>query len=136
MTKTTTQKPVILFVDDEEPLRMMFTAMMPEKLTDQVDFRVAADGTEALAIIEETRGILIGLLTDLGLGVEKPDGKKVAKVALDAGVKHIAICTGSSEYDKDQLIPEEIRDRVRLILKPYDLSTLMTFVEEAVQSST
>ena len=85
MTKTTTQKPVILFVDDEEPLRMMFTAMMPEKLTDQVDFRVAADGTEALAIIEETRGILIGIADGFGAWGGKTRWKESSQSRLRCG---------------------------------------------------
>lgn len=134
MSETTAKKPVILFVDDEEPLRSMFIEMMPKNLTDQIDFRVAEDGTEALAIIEETREMLIGLLTDLGLGAG-PNGNIVAKAALDVGVRHVAICTGSTGCGKEELIPGEIRDRIRLITKPYGISDLMAFIEEAIQSS-
>lgn len=134
MTGTATAKPVILFVDDEETLRSMFIEMMPKNLTDQIDFRVAEDGAEALAIIEETREMLIGLLTDLGLGAG-PNGNIVAKAALDAGVKHVAICTGSTGYSKEELIHGEIRSRIQLMTKPYGISDLMTFIEKAIQSS-
>lgn len=130
MSESLDAKPAILFVDDEAPLRLLFEEIAKAKLKDSndpIDFLMAGCGEEALAIIENTRDGLIAVLTDLGLG-GGPNGNAVAKAALDAGIKHIAICTGSGI----EVICDDIRDRVTLIKKPFDMQQLLDFCIQAM----
>lgn len=125
-----TEKPTILFADDEPVLTYMFKEMAEERLGSTehpVDILLANSGQKALDIIKDTKSRLIAVLTDLGLG-DGPNGNAVAKAALSAGIKHVAICTGS----EDKLTCDDIRNRVTLIKKPFGIQELLDFCTQAI----
>lgn len=125
-----TQKPAVLFVDDEKMLRDLVDLIVKPKLSDTVEFISTGSGAEALKIIGENRGRLIAVLTDLRLG--EMSGNAVAKAALEAGVKAVAICTGSTDANETGLIHQEITDRITLIKKPFDMIKLKDFYTQAM----
>lgn len=103
---------VLLYVEDEAITRELVTEVLTEAGFKLI---VAADGAEALKIIEDTRQPLRGLITDITLGWG-PNGFELARRAreLTEGLPVVYMSGASSHEWNAQGVPHSV-----MITKPF-----------------
>src|ERR1700730_17759570 len=123
-----TEAPVVLIVEDEEPIRDVITDVLEER-----GFQVlpAANGAEALELLDTVRPdvMVLDLLMPVMHGwafmesyIERTDGHPIPIVVVSV----------------NPVLPRSF-DRLgvrRIVSKPFDVDALVDAVEEAVQTST
>ncbi|HUH01396.1 MAG TPA: ATP-binding protein [Kofleriaceae bacterium] len=116
-----TDSEFILLVEDEQDSRELLSALL-----EQQGYRVrsAADGAAALQIIEASRPSLA--LIDIG--IPKPDGYQVARVAREAypEIPLVALTGYGRDGDRDESSSSGFDEH---LLKPIDMQTLQAVVQ-------
>lgn len=119
-----TDKSRILVVDDEEPLRMV---LGNELSTSGYDVATAADGDEAITVIQNKRFDLV--LLDIKMG--KTDGFEVLKfIKKNFPALKVIMLTGFA--DLKNAIESKKNGAEDFVSKPYDLVDLLTTIERVL----
>jgi two-component system, cell cycle sensor histidine kinase and response regulator CckA len=117
----------VLVVEDEAVLRALSTRVLT-----QAGYTVlaAADGTEALAILEQHRGDIDLVLTDLVM-----PGMGGRELATRAAARHADVrVLFTSGYIDDSLLQRGLEGRTHFIAKPFSVIDLTRKVREALDS--
>jgi two-component system cell cycle sensor histidine kinase/response regulator CckA len=119
----------ILVVDDEETLRATLTRALTRA---GFDVRVAANGAEALAIVEAGHDI-DAVLTDLVMPVM--DGRKLA-LTLRERVPHLPVlCMTGYADGLDDGPPDAPWAPTRIISKPFAISTVVERLKQTFNAA-
>jgi two-component system cell cycle sensor histidine kinase/response regulator CckA len=117
-----TQKPVILVVDDEEPVRHIATAVLGNA---GYEVLVAADGIEALELVQQRDGDLDVLLTDIVM--PRMGGFSLAQhIEQICPNCRILLMTGYCH-----VLEQPTSHKHPVLEKPFRVQTLLHFVENA-----
>jgi two-component system, OmpR family, alkaline phosphatase synthesis response regulator PhoP len=117
----------ILIVDDEQHIRLLIEQTLEELLDEGIELYTAADGEEALAVIEAQQPDLVFL----DVMMPKKNGLEVARaVRGDLGMSdpHIVLLTAKGQaHDREEGLAAGAN---RYLTKPFDPDELLTLARE------
>ena len=119
----------VLIVDDEQHIRLLIEQALEELTDDGVDLYTAADGEEAIAVVEAQRPTLVFL----DVMMPKKDGYEVTRtIKGDLGLAdtHIVLLTAKGQaYDREQGLAAGAD---RYLTKPFDPDELLGIAREVL----
>jgi two-component system, OmpR family, alkaline phosphatase synthesis response regulator PhoP len=117
----------ILIVDDEQHIRLLIEQTLEELLDEGIELYTAADGEEALAVIEAQQPDLVFL----DVMMPKKNGLEVARaVRGDLGMPdpHIVLLTAKGQaHDREEGLAAGAN---RYLTKPFDPDELLSLARE------
>jgi two-component system, OmpR family, alkaline phosphatase synthesis response regulator PhoP len=117
----------ILIVDDEQHIRLLIEQTLEELLDEGIELYTAADGEEALAVIEAQQPDLVFL----DVMMPKKNGLEVARaVRGDLGMSdpHIVLLTAKGQaHDREEGLAAGAN---RYLTKPFDPDELLSLARE------
>ncbi len=119
----------VLIVDDEQHIRLLIEQALEDLVDDGVDLYTAADGDEALAVIEAQRPDLVFL----DVMMPRRNGLDVCRaVRGDLGMHdpHIVLLTAKGQADDREA--GIAAGANRYLTKPFDPDELMTIAREVL----
>ena len=121
--------PSVLIVDDEQHIRLLIEQALEELTDDGVDLYTAADGEEALAVVEAQRPALVFL----DVMMPKKNGFEVARaIKGDLGLAdtHVVLLTAKGQaYDREQGLAAGAD---RYLTKPFDPDELLGIARDVL----
>ncbi len=112
----------IILAEDEAPLRLLLTEMLTAA---GLTVRTAADGIEALALVEKHPNISL-LLTDVKM--PRMDGYALAEAALELRPELKVVMMTAYVQDHPPTALLKARE-IRVLVKPFDPDRLVALVE-------
>ena len=121
--------PSVLIVDDEQHIRLLIEQALEELVDEGVDLYTAADGEEALAVVEAQHPQLVFL----DVTMPKRNGFEVARAIRDElglADTHVVMLTAKGQaYDRDQGLAAGAN---RYLTKPFDPDELVAIARETL----
>jgi len=119
----------VLIVDDEQHIRLLIEQALEELVEEGVDLYTAADGEEALAVVEAQRPLLVFL----DVMMPKRNGFEVARAIRDElglADTHVVMLTAKGQaYDREQGLAAGAN---RYLTKPFDPDELLAIARETL----
>ncbi|HET7726920.1 MAG TPA: response regulator [Candidatus Limnocylindrales bacterium] len=121
--------PSVLIVDDEQHIRLLIEQALEELVDEGVDLYTAADGEEAIAVVEAQRPELVFL----DVTMPKRNGFEVARAIRDElglADTHVVMLTAKGQaYDREQGLAAGAN---RYLTKPFDPDELVAIARETL----
>jgi len=119
----------VLIVDDEQHIRLLIEQALEELVEEGVDLYTAADGEEALAVVEAQRPLLVFL----DVMMPKRNGFEVARAIRDelglADTQVVMLTAKGQAYDREQGLAAGAN---RYLTKPFDPDELLAIARETL----
>lgn len=121
--------PSVLIVDDEQHIRLLIEQALEELVDAGIDLYTAADGEEALAVVEAQRPQLVFL----DVTIPKRNGFEVARAIRDelglADTRVVMLTAKGQAYDREQGLAAGAD---RYLTKPFDPDELLAIARETL----
>lgn len=119
----------VLIVDDEQHIRLLIEQALEELVEEGVDLYTAADGEEALAVVEAQRPLLVFL----DVMMPKRNGFEVARAIRNelglADTQVVMLTAKGQAYDREQGLAAGAN---RYLTKPFDPDELLAIARETL----
>lgn len=121
--------PSVLIVDDEQHIRLLIEQALEELVDEGVDLYTAADGEEALAVVQAQRPQLVFL----DVTMPRRSGFEVARAIRDelglADTQVVMLTAKGQAYDREQGLAAGAN---RYLTKPFDPDELVAIARSAL----